>query len=103
MNAIQWIKSSYSANNGDCVEVAAVPIKWIKSSFSANNGDCVEVAAVPTEWAKSSYSANNGSCVEVAAFPGRIATRDSKNADGPVLSFDPAAWAAFITTVAQTG
>ncbi|GGP59541.1 DUF397 domain-containing protein [Saccharothrix coeruleofusca] len=25
MSGLQWFKSSYSANNGDCVEVAFVP------------------------------------------------------------------------------
>jgi hypothetical protein len=31
-----WIKSSYSAANGNCLE-------WKKSSYSSYNGNCIEV------------------------------------------------------------
>jgi len=51
-------------------------------------------------WVKSSFSTNNGVCVEVASVPSLILARDSKNADGPVLSFLPSSWAAFLTKVA---
>ena len=42
-------------------------------------------------WRKSSYSGNGGgNCVEVGTgLPGKIGVRDSKNPDGPVLSFGP--------------
>lgn len=73
-------------------------LRWFKSSYSSNNGDCVEVAFVPADpaWSKSSYSANNGTCVEVAFVPGRVAARDSKNPDGPVLLFPASAWRAVL-------
>ncbi len=46
-------------------------------------------------WRKSSYSGNSGgSCVELRA--GLDAVRDSKNVDGPVLEFRPAALRAFL-------
>ncbi|MEU4448121.1 DUF397 domain-containing protein [Actinosynnema sp. NPDC050801] len=46
-------------------------------------------------WRKSSYSGNSGGeCVEVRA--GLDAVRDSKNVDGPVLEFTPAALRAFL-------
>jgi Domain of unknown function (DUF397) len=64
---------------------------WTKSSYSFANGNCVEVGA---DWRKSSYSEANG-CVEVAR-PGPVLVRDSKNPDGPVLSFTPATWKAFL-------
>jgi Domain of unknown function (DUF397) len=54
-------------------------------------------------WRKSSRSsggANN--CVEVAARDEVAAIRDSKNPDGPVLEFQPPAFAAFIGTI-KTG
>jgi hypothetical protein len=48
-------------------------------------------------WVKSSLSYANGDCVQVARLPdGRIGVRDSKNPAGPVLSFSPSEWAAFI-------
>lgn len=48
-------------------------------------------------WRKSSYSnGSGGACVEVANLTsGQSAVRDSKNPNGPVLIFAPAAWSAF--------
>ncbi len=48
-------------------------------------------------WRKSSYSnGTGGSCVEITTLPGHdghaIAVRDSKDPDGPVLTFTPAQW-----------
>lgn len=52
-------------------------------------------------WFKSSYSAGNGGdCVEVAGSRRHIHVRDSKRAGGPVLSIEPAQWAAFMRMVA---
>jgi hypothetical protein len=49
------------------------------------------------EWRKSSASGDTGQCVEVATnLPGRIAIRDSKNPQGPVLIFTPGEWKAFL-------
>lgn len=57
-------------------------------------------------WAKSSYSnSNGGDCVEWApgfAASGVVPVRDSKNPDGPALTFSTDAWAAFIADV-KTG
>jgi hypothetical protein len=48
-------------------------------------------------WTKSSLSFANGNCVEVASLPGsKIGIRDSKDADGPVLTFTPDEWNAFL-------
>lgn len=63
---------------------------WRKSSFSGDNGDCVEV-----RWRKSSYSGDNGACVEVD-FAETVAVRDSKNPDAGRLAFTPSAWAALL-------
>jgi Domain of unknown function (DUF397) len=48
-------------------------------------------------WIKSSYSGSQGSeCVEVAELPGGgRAVRDSKDPDGPVLTFGAGAWRSF--------
>jgi hypothetical protein len=50
-------------------------------------------------WFKSSYSGGSGSdCVEVAGDPAGRQTlvRDSKDPQGPVLTFDAAAFASFV-------
>ena len=68
-------------------------MKWIKSSFSFSNGNCVEVA-----FRTSSYS-EAGNCVEATTCPHGILVRDSKDPDGPRLSFAPANWRAFTAAI----
>ncbi|MEU4120134.1 DUF397 domain-containing protein [Kitasatospora sp. NPDC028055] len=54
-------------------------------------------------WIKSSYSSNEGGqCVEVAETPGVVHVRDSKDKSGPQLTFEPAAWEAFLTFAATS-
>jgi hypothetical protein len=49
---------------------------------------------------KSTHSGAQTACVEVAPLlGGGRAVRDSKDQAGPVLSFAPAAWAAFVRDV----
>ncbi|MFJ8002567.1 DUF397 domain-containing protein [Streptomyces sp. NPDC096310] len=69
-------------------------LHWFKSSYSGSEGgECLEVAY---DWHKSSYSGDfEDACVEVAPCPHAVHIRDSKNPTGPVLTLDPAAWAAF--------
>ncbi|MGW5442496.1 DUF397 domain-containing protein [Streptomyces asiaticus] len=48
------------------------------------------------EFRKSSFSTGDRECVEVATnVPNTVAVRDSKDPDGRILRFTPAAWAAF--------
>jgi hypothetical protein len=49
-------------------------------------------------WRKSTRSGGNGGdCVEVADnLAGVVAVRDSKDPDGPVLTFDRDAWRDFV-------
>jgi hypothetical protein len=48
------------------------------------------------DWAKSSHSTpNGGNCVETRQAGPAVQVRDSKDPDGPVLTFSRAAWAAF--------
>ena len=103
---IVWRKSSYSGNGADCVEVgwhksshsnganACVEVGWRKSSYSGANGGCVEVG-----WRMSSHSNGGTACVEVATTPPGVAVRDSKYPTGPILTFSPTPWHAFLTTI----
>lgn len=53
-------------------------------------------------WRKSSYSggADPESCIEVAdGFTGVVPVRDSKDPQGPVLTFTADAWTSFLTAV----
>ncbi|MEU8256197.1 DUF397 domain-containing protein [Micromonospora inaquosa] len=54
-------------------------------------------------WRKSTRSGGEGDCVEVAGFAETVGVRDSKDRRGPVLTFTPSAWAAFVefTVVSQ--
>ena len=55
------------------------------------------LASSGIEWRKRTFSTDQGgNCVEVAGFAGQIMVRDSKNPNGPSLTFTVAEWAAFI-------
>lgn len=64
---------------------------WHKSSYSGDNGNCVEIA-----WRKSSHSGDNGDCVEIGWPRAGVAVRDSKNVAGPTLGFETTAWQEFV-------
>ena len=51
----------------------------------------------PAVYIKSSFSSTNGSCVETAFCAcGQVRVRDSKDPEGPVLTFTSAEWIAFV-------
>jgi Domain of unknown function (DUF397) len=51
-------------------------------------------------WRKSAYSGQDGNCVEIATnLPSDVAVRDSKNPDGPVITFTHSVWATFIQRI----
>ncbi|KUN32817.1 hypothetical protein AQJ11_00625 [Streptomyces corchorusii] len=53
-------------------------------------------------WFKSSYSGGNATeCVECAYVSIGISIRDSKRADGPVISVRTSAWLFFLESLAQ--
>jgi hypothetical protein len=51
------------------------------------------------EWKKSTRSGSSGSCVEVADNLPRVMVRDSKDQQGPKLSFAACQWSDFIESV----
>jgi hypothetical protein len=65
---------------------------WRKSTRSGMNG-CVEVAF------RRSSGCNNATCVEVAIDQTVVLVRDSKDPDGPRLSFSREEWRAFLAGV----
>ncbi|WP_330457509.1 DUF397 domain-containing protein [Streptomyces sp. NBC_00820] len=52
-----------------------------------------------SDWFKSSHSdgPDGNSCVEIALTPASVHVRDSKAPQGPRLTVDARAWAAFLT------
>jgi hypothetical protein len=56
--------------------------------------------ALSPAWAKSSHSTpNGGNCVQARRITNAVQVRDSKNPDGPVLTFTPAEWQAFTAAI----
>ncbi|MEU7585121.1 DUF397 domain-containing protein [Micromonospora sp. NPDC049230] len=49
-------------------------------------------------WRTSSRSGGDGNCVEVAGFAESVGVRDSKDRQGPTLTFTPSVWTAFIAS-----
>jgi len=47
-------------------------------------------------WLKAQSSTNNGQCVEIASTAGKVAIRDSKDPDGPILVYTSREFSAFL-------
>jgi hypothetical protein len=58
-----------------------------------------DVSPATVRWRKSSYSNALGECVEVGATSTMIAVRDSKDPDGPILTFSAPTWETFLATI----
>ncbi|WP_209634386.1 DUF397 domain-containing protein [Kibdelosporangium banguiense] len=69
--------------------------KWRKASSSASTGDCVELAT----WRKSSRSTDTGQCIELVHTEIVFRLRDSKNANGPMLTLTAEQGFAFLGAV----
>jgi Domain of unknown function (DUF397) len=54
-------------------------------------------------WRKASRSVGNGECIEVSSALGHVSVRDSKNPDGPVLSYSADAFRAFVDATKGSG
>jgi hypothetical protein len=63
---------------------------WVKSSYSFANGNCVEA-----RWVSASASGDTN-CVQARPAGGGVQLRDSKDPDGPVLTFTAPEWEAFL-------
>jgi hypothetical protein len=68
---------------------------------TANNGDITlsEEERVGLSWIKAQASTYNGACVEVASAAGKVAMRDSKDPNGPILVYAHAEFGAFLDGV----
>ncbi|WP_367323506.1 DUF397 domain-containing protein [Streptomyces sp. HUAS ZL42] len=57
-----------------------------------------------SNWRKSSYSGDQGGeCLEIAELPGAaVAVRDSKDPEGPLLSFESSVFADFLSWTGTT-
>jgi hypothetical protein len=53
------------------------------------------------EFRKSSYSGAQNECVEVAVAGGRLGIRDSKNPEGPVLTWPRGTLASLVTAIEE--
>ena len=54
------------------------------------------------KWHKSTRSNGGSNCVEVADnLADRVLVRDTKDRDGGTLTFEPAAWSAFVSMARQ--
>jgi Domain of unknown function (DUF397) len=47
-------------------------------------------------WLKAQSSGANGQCIEIASTAGKIAIRDSKDPEGPILVYTPGEFRAFL-------
>ncbi|WP_307832713.1 DUF397 domain-containing protein [Planomonospora sp. ID91781] len=86
LSRITWRKSSLSGAGQDCVEVGV----WRKSSHSGGGSNCIEVALADDAQAVGGHKADAERLFLV---------RDSKDPDGPVLTFTPSEWDAFLAGV----
>ena len=73
-------------------------LAWRKSSYSSDQANCVEVAALGRS--TSSYSTSQSNCVEVALGVPAIGVRDSKDPGGPVLAVPAGHWSTFLRGIA---
>lgn len=55
------------------------------------------------EWRRSTYCANGACTLVRLTDDGTVQVADSKQTNGPVLTFDPDAWQAFIDAVKGAG
>jgi len=53
------------------------------------------------KWQRARACGTQGNCVEVADLGDRIIMRDSKDPDGPTLTFTPFEWECFLDGVAK--
>ena len=96
-NGLAFRKSSYSAQQQECVEVAPIPAEFHKSSYSGGNNECVEVGHAPVNFRKSNYSGASENCVEVGSLACGAAMRDSKHPDAGHLPFPSSEWTGFLS------
>lgn len=53
------------------------------------------------EWRKARRSMGNGNCVEVASSSTNVVVRDSKDPNGPMLTYNTESWRVFTAQARQ--
>ena len=67
-------------------------MEWVKSSYSNIQGNCLEV-----HWTKPSYSQNSGgNCIECRASRGQVLVRDTQHRHLGHLEVSTAEWGALL-------
>jgi hypothetical protein len=70
-----------------------MPPTWRKSSYSADDANCVEIAY----WRRSTFSSDVANCLEITFDGPTAAIRDSISPSTPHLTLPPSAFQALLT------
>ena len=70
----------------------------LRADTGPKSGEAIVAERDALAWRKSSYS-SDGACVETAATRDSIYMRDSKDRNGPILTFSLTEWKAFLAGV----
>ncbi|WP_344208331.1 DUF397 domain-containing protein [Nonomuraea bangladeshensis] len=99
-----WTRTSHACSSSvkQCSGVARAEPQKRGNGASCAFGEKMYNHTATTAWRKSTFCNGADTCVEVAPLAdGKVALRDAKDQDGPVLVFTPEEWAAFTAGVRE--
>jgi hypothetical protein len=98
-----FIRSSYSKSVGEganCLEASAPDGYTFRRVVAyCGNAACVPLITDEVVFGKSTRTAETSHCVEVAGAADALLVRDSKQQEGPTLTFQPHSFEAFASSV----